>query len=209
MPPSQVVSISDVREFVAFTLNATDTWQGALDDPKYGPSGSTGFINQAILDADAIVTKAIMENPLHPKRSAYLTAASAVNGQLLDEHLGPAGDVFIDGSFGIRTTADNIQRWARNADLFDNPEGYFVFEGERFFFNGSEATVDLCTYVRTSACQAPSEYNAVENHLTLALIFKLGGDGAMASHHLQLAMVELQSISGSADVAAVLKAFNE
>lgn len=209
MPAAQVVDITAVKDFVVFTLNATDTWAGTIDDPKYGgTTASLGFINAAILNVDGAIVKAIMQNPRHPKRSAYLVSTAVTNGNIIGEHIGPIGDVRIDGNLGIEADPEDIRRWARNVALFgvSAPAGYFGVAGERLFFNGTAATVDLCTYTRTAACQAPSEYTMAEAHLALASIFKLGANQSLVDHHLKLALLELQDIAGSSDMlAAVLK----
>jgi hypothetical protein len=207
MAVSQVVDITAVKNFVVFTLAATDTWAGALDDPKYGGSTNVdSFITAAILNVDGAIVRAIMENPNHPKRSAYLTSTAVTNGNLIGEHVGPIGDVRVDSNLAIEADPEDIRRWARNSTLFGSQTGYFGVAGERLFFLGTAATVDLCTYTRTSACQAPSEYTMVETHLTLASLAKLGGDFSLQEHHLRLAALELQSIPGAMDMLpAVLK----
>lgn len=206
MAVSQVVDITAVKNFVAFTLAATDTWAGALDDPKYGGSTNVdSFITAAILNVDGVIVKAIMENPNHPKRSAYLAPVAVSNGALIGEHIGPIGDVLIDGALGIEADPEDIRRWARNSTLF-GLTGYFGVAGERLMFLGTAATVDVCTYTRTAACQAPSEYTMVETHLTLASLAKLGGNFNLQEHHLRLAALELSSIPGAFDMLpAVLK----
>jgi hypothetical protein len=210
MAVAQVVDITELRKFIAFTLSATDTFGGALDDPKFGPSGSTLFIDAAILNVDGSIVKAIMRNPRHPKRSAYLAPVAVTNGNLIGEHVGPIGDIKVDSSLAIDADPEDIRRWARDTTVFASaPTGYAGVAGERLFFNGTAATVDLCTYTRTSACQAPSEYTMAEAHLALASIFKQGQQPTFSDHHLKLALLELQDIHEASDfLAAVLKELN-
>lgn len=193
MPPANVVSLVTVRDFVVAQLNAADTYGGAVDDPKY----PQGLIDAVILNADAIVVKAIMENDKHPKRGVYLVA-TAVNtsGNLLPEHLGPIGEVKNNNLPCTMVAIGDFRRWLRSASIFIVPTapGVAATDAERLYFNDSSVTVDLCTYNRTGACQAPIEYTTVEAHLAAAMIFKLGGDGNMAGHHLKLALLELSSM---------------
>lgn len=207
MPPAQVVDITTVKNFVSFTLGATDTWAGAIDDPKYGGSTNVDtFITTAILNVDGAVVRAIMSNPKHPKRGAYLSPVSVTNGSIIGEHIGPIGKVKIDSNLGIEADPEDIRRWAQSPTIYGSPTGYFGVAGETLYFNGTSATVDVCTYSRTSACQAPSEYTMLVAHLTLATIFKLGARPEMSNHHLSLALIELQSVGEDSNfLAAVLK----
>jgi hypothetical protein len=206
MPPAQVVDIVEVRKFVMFTLNAVDAWAGTIDDPKFGgTTNSNLFLDAAILNVDGAIVKAIMENPNHPKRSVYLTSTAVTNGNLIGEHVGPIGDVRVDGNLAIQADPEDIRRWARNTSVFVTPTGYAGIAGERLFFLGTAATIDLCTYARTSACQAPSEYTLVEAHLAIAAIFKNGQNLEAANHHLRLAGLELQSLGVADMLPAVLE----
>lgn len=182
------ITLATMRSEVYGSLNAANTY-GSLDDNQRWTQGE---VDDAILNADAEVIRAICDNPTHGARRTFLTSSNVAHGGQIPAHLGPIDSVIftITGGAYAGTRVGDFQRKGIEEDnrnplsLTLIPPRYFI-EGDILYHNAtglvsagaSAVTVAVyyCTYSRTAACQAPDEmYHAVKAGAMSTLVNKEG-----------------------------------
>lgn len=188
-----------ILDLVRSLLNASTDY-GVNDDLKRHPDDE---LIDAIRFADEQVVGALLSVLNHPRRSDYLTAVPIIHGENIPSHIGAIGAVKVDGLSPQYLPSPEIEilRAANTAGrlLYSGP--YFDVDGERLYYSGSTATVDIARYNETGGTlQSPPEYDYAVVDLALAHLFaKEGSETPTAQHFGDLAMKALEWVRAGAE----------
>lgn len=184
------VSIATVESDAIAELNAALTYTTVVTSPRF----YTPQIASAALSADALVCEAIMRNKRHPRRTLYYASQAVAHGALLSTPSGDIADVqfVVTGGtrpgtrFGTEWDPEEIEHEIRNVNSDTEIEPHYAFVNGVVYHNGAAiqlinggsvtVNVRVPQFTRTSACQAPDEYQQAVLCGTLALLFPVEGE---------------------------------
>lgn len=188
------VDLATVRGRLIAALNSAPaaTWATTISATDDARRNSTELTNM-ILAADARWCEARASCVGDGYRSLFLSlSASIAHRGVIPDHLGPieqvtiqlvaAGD-YVAGKFDADLTLDDIERWRTNTDSRYGANhnaansvlgGYYLRRGSQLFYTGNDAKVQIATFTRTAACQAPETDEDVVLGLALGAAFKEG-----------------------------------
>ena len=191
-------TLATVRGRLISALNAAPaaTWTTALsasDDNRR----STTELDNIILAADARICAARASRVGDGYRSLFLSlSASIAHAGTIPDHLGPIEQVTIKhvstdadykaGKFDSSLMIADIERWRANIGSRYGANhsvansvlsGYYIRRGSQLFYTGADAKVQIATFTRTSACQAPETDEDMLLGLSLGDAVKEGDQG--------------------------------
>ena len=174
------VSLAKVRARVISLLQANrlDPYSGTVGT---GSSTNSRYqvdqeINDAILEADAVVCLTIIETSGHPFAAQFLTSSgNLAHGTVIPAHIGTIAKVTVDGTPSRQTKSlTELLEVKANAALYPSATKYHFIESNYIYNTGTNAVVVYPAYVKTSACQAHEVYEAAVVCLAIALLAKDG-----------------------------------
>lgn len=152
-------SFSTVASLVNAELNFAATYSSTPSDSRV----YTQQIKDLINSTDGMVVEAICSNPTHPRRSGFLTSSTVAHAAAIPTHVGPIEAVIVDGAPAEWWDRGEIVNDISNVlSLTTIPKRYAIDGSNRFYHNGTTATVHYATYTRSAAdppvLQSPDEY---------------------------------------------------
>jgi hypothetical protein len=196
---------TEYRQRIANLLGAFPLGNNPTAYPNAQAAGGTvGFssqkIDDCVVDVAADIIAAIASNPTHPRRRDLETTVTVTNGQLIPAHAGPLGTVLVEGVPGRMTAAEEITRLLANV-LGLPTTGYFAIRGDRIFYVGITATVDLVVIPSpVDPATVPAEYAECLVTMAMAVLLPLAGDTEKvqaAQHYMQIAGAMRQAIAAN------------
>lgn len=197
------VDLATVRGRLIAALNSAPaaTWAttiSATDDARR----NTTELTNIVLAADARVCEARASCVGDGYRSLFLSlSASIAHAGVIPDHLGPIEQVtiqlvaagsYVAGKFDADLTLDDIETWRTNTDSRYGAAhnaagsvtgGYYLRRGSQLFYTGNDAKVQIATFVRSAACQAPETDENLVTGLAFGSAFK-EGDAPQAMNSL-------------------------
>lgn len=174
-------SATEYRQRVANMLGVFPLANSASAYPSSQASGgrvgfANGKIDDVVSDLAAEILALIAANPANPRRRDLETTATVTSGQLLPVHAGPLGEVLVEGKPGVRTSADDITRLLAN-QLGLPTTGYYALRGDRIYYVGITATVDLVVITApVDPASVPAEYAEALVCMAVAELLMFAGD---------------------------------
>lgn len=192
--PITRVDLATVRGRLIAALNSAPaaTWATTISSADDARRNTTELTN-IILAADARVCEARASCVGDGYRSLFLSlSASIAHRGVIPDHLGPieqvtiqlvaAGD-YVTGKFDKDLRLADIERWRTNTDsrygaahnaAASLTAGYYIRRGSQLFYTGNDAKVQIATFTRSAACQAPETDEDMVTGLALGAAFKEG-----------------------------------
>lgn len=159
-----VTSLTVVKKRVISILmaNRLSPYAGTIPTP---PSNSryqsTTEIEEAALEADAVICLARMDTPGDPYRATWMSVSTPLaSGQLIPAHTGAVGGVEVsvsDEYAPARFTSSKAEILAmqKHSTLYPNAERWAFVEDGILYHNGQFGRAWRSTFTKTSACQSP------------------------------------------------------
>lgn len=188
------VDLATVRGRLIAALNSApaSTWATTISAANDARRNDTE-LDKMILAADARVCEARASCVGDGYRSLFLSlSASIAHAGVIPDHLGPieqvtiqlvAAGAYVAGKFDADLTLDDIETWRANTDsrygVAHNAAGsvtggYYLRRGSQLFYTGNDAKVQIATFVRSGACQAPETDEDLVLGLALGAALKEG-----------------------------------
>lgn len=187
------VVLATVKKLVAAAINVADTYGGTIDG---GSRAYDAGLSDAILAVDAQVCNAIMMNPTHGRRKDFLSVVTVAHGGSIPTHVGPPDSVLIGGKGATVASAEQIEKERELVALGVPVTPHFNLDGNALLHNGaSTASLGICTFTLTAACQSPDEMLGAVVRGTIAMVANVEGeDPALAQEYDGQFKTDLQMI---------------
>lgn len=212
----RVIQALNAGQAGVWTTDLTTVPDTQRDDRR-----SNTEIDKAVLAADARVCDAICESAVNGYRPLFMAEVILTHGEQIPEHIGSIGRPLIQPYSGAEwilghpKSADEIDSY-RNDDnhLYDaithdqsgsSLAGYFDYDAinQIFRFTGYAAKAMLATFTKTSACQAPVDYEDVDFGLALLALPKEGDSAPYVGLIGQQAVHCLREIKAGTEISPI------
>ncbi|MBV9210666.1 MAG: hypothetical protein JOZ52_08560 [Acidobacteria bacterium] len=140
----------------------------------------TQEITDAIIEADLIICRDIIETAGHPYAAQFMgVTGNLANGDLIPAFMGVVADVYVDDELSsLASSRDEILEIRANAALYPNVGAWHFIENSILYHTGTNGVVRRPVLARdNAACQAHEAYEEADVVGAISLLAK---DGAMS-----------------------------
>jgi hypothetical protein len=179
--PSTSLTIVKRRVISILMANRLNPYAGTIPTPATNSRyQSTTEIEDAALEADAIIVQARISTPGDPYRNTWVSfTPDLAHASLIPAHIGSVGGVEVKvGSVytPARFASSKAEILAMRAHpaLYPDAKNWVWIENSELYHNGDFARVWRSTFSKSAACQSPEQDQTAVIALTLGSLAKDG-----------------------------------